>query len=122
MVSNEVGRLFGSDQAAAARYQPEGVGMVVVGVSQGIRGVSIGTRWPLEDSLASTAVYRTGRPARTERDDYEAASGPVGETLGKVNAVSNVAAPIVVEDEVWGVMTRSGMQGRLPANAEGRLR
>jgi signal transduction histidine kinase len=121
VVSNEVGRLFGSDQAAVARYEREGAGMVVVGVSQGIRGVSIGTRWPLEDFLASTAVYRTGRPARTEQDDYEAASGPVSETLREINAVSNVAAPIVVDDRVWGVMTVSNVYGRLPADAEERL-
>ena len=120
-VSNEVGRLFGSEQAAVARYERDGSGMVVVGVSEGIGGVSIGTRWPLEDFLAATVIRRTGRPTRRERRDFEAATGRIGDTLREINAVSSVSAPIVLEGDVWGVMAVSDMHRRLPPDAEERL-
>jgi signal transduction histidine kinase len=120
-VSNEVGRLFDSNQAAVARYERDGSGMVVVGASEGILGVSIGTRWPLEDFLAATAIHRTGRPTRKERSDFEAATGRIGDTLREINAVSSVSAPIVVEGDVWGVMAVSDMHKRMPPDAEERL-
>jgi signal transduction histidine kinase len=120
-VSNEVGRLFDSTQAAVARYERDGSAMVVVGASEGIRGVSIGTRWPLEDFLAATEIHRTGRPTRKERSDFKAATGRIGDTLRQINAVSNVSAPIVVEGDVWGVMAVSDMHKQLPPDAEERL-
>ena len=63
-VTNEMAQLFGSTQACVGRFEPDGSAMVVVGVSDGIRGISIGSRWELEDYMASTGVYRTGRPVR----------------------------------------------------------
>jgi signal transduction histidine kinase len=120
-VSDEVGRLFGSEQAAVGRFEPDGSAVVVVGVSGGIRGVSIGTRWELEDFLASTAVYRTGRPARNESRGFQNASGPVADSIRKMGVVSTVAAPIVVEGNLWGVMTVSDVRERLPPDAEERV-
>jgi signal transduction histidine kinase len=120
-VSKEVGQLFGSEQSTVARYEPDGSGMVVVGATEGIRGVSIGTRWPLEEFLAATAVYRTGRPTRKERGDFDTARGPIGDILREINAVSNVSAPIIVEGNVWGVIAVSDMHKRLPPNSEQRL-
>jgi signal transduction histidine kinase len=120
-VSNEVGRLFGCEQAAVGRFEPDGSAVVVVGVSEAIRGVSIGTRWPLEDFLASTAVYRTGRPARTDHAGAKHASGVVAESLHEMNLVSTIAAPIVVQGSLWGVMTVSDAHARLPPDAEERV-
>ena len=94
-VSDEVGGLFGSE-AAVARFEPDGSAMVVVGLTKGIPVVSIGTRWPLEDFLASTTVYRTGRPARNDHTGHRNASGSVAENLRKMDFISTVAAPIVV--------------------------
>src|SRR5260370_25769552 len=95
--------------------------MVVVGVSEGIRGVSIGTRWELDDYMASTRVQRTGRPVRVERSDFERASGRMADLLRDIGAVSNVAAPIVVEGHLWGFVTVTDLDERLPADAEKRL-
>src|SRR5258708_8889060 len=63
-VSNEVGRLFGSGQAAIGRYEPDGSTVGYLGISHGPSTTPIGTRWPLGEFLASTTVYRTRRPAR----------------------------------------------------------
>jgi len=120
-VTAEVGRLFGSDQAAIARFAPDGSEMVVVGATAGIRGVSVGARWALKDFLASTVVYRTGRPARNDHTGHRDASGPVANSLRQMDVVSTVAAPIVVQGRAWGVMTVSDVDKPLPADAEQRL-
>ena len=120
-VTNEMAQLFDSPQACVGRFEPDGSAMVVVGVSDGIRGISIGSRWPLEDYMASTRVYRTGQPVRVERSDLEHVSGPMADVLREIGAVSNVGAPIVVEGQQWGFVTVTDVNKRLPANAEKRL-
>ena len=120
-VTNEVAQLFGSSRALVGRFEPDGSAMVVVGVSSGIRQVSIGSRWQLEDYMASTAVYRTGRPARTDRSDFEHASGAMADVQREIGAVSIVGAPIVVEGKQWGFVTVTDVEKRLPADAEKRL-
>ena len=119
-VTTEIGQLFGAE-ASIARFEPDGSAMVAVGLTQGIPVLTVGTRWPHADFLASTEVYRTGRPTRKDRSDYENASGLVGDTLRGMNLLSIVAAPIVVESNRWGVMTVTDLHKRLPADAEERL-
>jgi signal transduction histidine kinase len=120
-VTNEMGRLFGSSQAYVGRFEADGSAMAVVGVSDGIRGVSTGSRWELEDYMASTRVYRTGRPARVERSDFERGSGPMADLLREIGAVASVGAPIVVEGRQWGFVTVTDTNARLPVDAEKRL-
>ena len=95
--------------------------MVVVGLTKGIPVVSLGTRWPLEDFLASTTVYRTGRPARSDHTGHRNATGSVAESLRTMDFVSTVAAPIVVEGDLWGVMTVSDRREPLPPDTEERV-
>ena len=116
-VSDEVGRLFGSAQAAIGRYEPDGSSVVYVGISQGLSTMPIGTRWPLEDFLASTTVYRTGRPARQEQRDYETATGEIADTLRELNTVSRVGAPILVEGKLWGVLLVTDTHEHLPPDS-----
>jgi signal transduction histidine kinase len=120
-VTNEMAQLFGSPQACVGRFEPDGSAMIVVGVSDGSRGFPIGSRWQLEDYMASTGVYRTGRPVRVERSDLEHVSGPMADMLREIGAVSNVGAPIVVEGKRWGFVTVTDVNKRLPAGAEQRL-
>src|ERR671918_2346511 len=119
-VTDEVGRFFGSE-AAIARFEPDGSAMVVVGLTKGIPVVSIGDRWKLENFLASSAVYRTGRPARNDHTGHRDASGEVAESLRRMDFVSTVAAPIVVEGNLWGVMTVSDRHEPLPSDTEERV-
>jgi signal transduction histidine kinase len=120
-VSDEVGWVFGSRYAGVARFELDGSGVVILGVSEGIGNIPIGTRWPFEDFLATTTVYRTGRPARNERRDWEDTSSPVADKLRELGLVSTVAAPIVVEGNVWGVITVSDAHQHLPPDTEERL-
>jgi signal transduction histidine kinase/uncharacterized protein YoaH (UPF0181 family) len=119
-VSDEVGRLFGAE-VALARFEPDGSGMVVVGLTKGIPVVSVGTRWELEDFLASTAVYRTGRPARNDHTGHRDASGPVADSLRQMSFVSTVAAPIVVEGSLWGTLTVNDQREPLPPDTDERV-
>jgi signal transduction histidine kinase len=120
-VTNEMGLLFGVSQAYVGRFEADGSAMVVVGVSDGIRGVSTGSRWEFEDYMPSTRVYRTGRHARVERSDFEHLSGRMADLLRDIGAVSSVGAPIVVEGRQWGFVTVTDTNRRLPVDAEKRL-
>ena len=122
-VIEEVGGLFATEFAMVARFDPDGPSLVPVGLTEGAtRVVSIGVRWPLDDFIVSAAVYRTGRPARSERRDYENKSSVIADRVREISLVSVVAAPIVVEGELWGVMTVSGDYGAgLLPDAEQRL-
>jgi signal transduction histidine kinase len=119
-VSDEVGRLFGAE-AAIARFEADGSAMVVVGLTQGIPVLTIGTRWELEDFLASTEVYRTGKPARNDHTGHRDAPGEVAESLRQMDFVSTVAAPIVLDGSVWGVMTVSDRSKALPPDTDARV-
>jgi signal transduction histidine kinase len=120
-VSEEIGRLFGTNTAGVTRFDHDGPTLVFVGVSKHVEAViPIGTRWQLDDALASAEVYRTGRSARADAVDWSAISGPVGPAGGRLGAVSTVASPIIVEGCLWGTATVSASEP-LPADADDRL-
>jgi signal transduction histidine kinase len=75
----------------------------------------------LDDSLAVTAVFRTGRPARVDGHEYGTASGPLVDYLRRVGNRSVVASPIVVEADLWGAMVVSTRRQPLPADTEERM-
>jgi PAS domain S-box-containing protein len=121
VVSEEVGRLFGTGTAGVVRFDHDGPAIVFVGVSKNVEGVvPIGTRWQLDDALASAQVYRTGRSARIDDVDWSTASGPVAPAGRRLGVVSTVASPIIVEGRLWGTATISAKEP-LPLDAEERL-
>jgi PAS domain S-box-containing protein len=121
-VSDEVGRLFGVDTSAVVRFDHDDPAIVFVGVSTSIDGtLLIGTRWNVDDALASAEVYRTGRSARVDAMDWSSTSGPVAAAARRLGIVSTVVSPIVVEGRLWGAMSASSTDEPLPVDAEGRL-
>jgi signal transduction histidine kinase len=119
-VSEEVGRLFGSDTAAVVRFEHDPPAIVAVGAGRSIPGIPIGTRWELGDGLASTEVYRTGRSARVDVMDWSSVSGPVAASARRLGLVSLVASPIIVEGRLWGTLIVLAKEP-LPLDAEERL-
>jgi signal transduction histidine kinase len=119
-VSDEVGRLLGSDTAAVVRFEHDPPAIVVVGVGQSISGIPIGTRSELDDTLASTEVYRTGRPARIDARDPAFATGPIHEAGRRHGLTSTVASPIIVESRLWGTISVSAKEP-LPLGTGDRL-
>jgi PAS domain S-box-containing protein len=120
-VSNEIGRLFGTHTASVVRFEYDEPAIVFVGVTNSIiEELPVGTRWGLDDSMASADVYRTGRPARIDARDWSSANGPVAVTGRRLGIVSTVASPIVVEGRLWGAITVSA-QEVLPHDTGERL-
>jgi signal transduction histidine kinase len=81
--------------------------------------VRIGTRLSPGRRSAATRVFETGRPARV--DDPEEASF-AGAELPSGARPRSVAAPIIVEGRVWGVVhVGTTSDGSLPSDTEDRL-
>jgi signal transduction histidine kinase len=120
-VSDEVGRLVGTDSATVMKFDDDGPGIVFVGVASKMSGAfPLGAHWKFEDGMASAEVYRTGRSARSDAQDWSGVEGPVGHTHRQLGIVSAAASPIVVDGRRWGVMAVQS-QEQLPLDTEERL-
>jgi signal transduction histidine kinase len=120
VVSAEAARLLGSDTAAVVRFEHDPPAIVVVGLGKAIPGIPIGTRTELDDGLASTAVYRTGRSGRVDARDSATTKGPIHEPARRQGLTATVASPIIVEGRLWGTMSVSAKEP-LPLGIEERL-
>jgi signal transduction histidine kinase len=120
-VAEEIRPLLGADDAAVARFEPDGSATVVAGVGQWVHELGVGTRLDLDDHLANTRVLRTGRSARVDEHDYRTASGPIADYLRRIGNRSALASPIIVEDRPWGALVASTRREPLPADTEGRI-
>jgi GAF domain-containing protein len=81
----------------------------------------IGSRWPLDEAGLHASVVASGRPVRI--DDVSGLDGRAGTAMTDSNIRSVVAAPIIVDGAVWGLMWVGGKRAEpLPAAAETRLR
>jgi signal transduction histidine kinase len=114
-VSEEVGRLFGADQAAVGRFDPDGPAIVLVGLGK------TQERWELDDFLASAEVFRTGRSARADEISWASAGGPTATRLRSLGLVSTVASPIIVDGRLWGAIIVGTQDEPLPVDIEERL-
>lgn len=123
-VSDEVAQLFTADGSGVGRFEPDGSGVVAVGTRLS-GNVKLGTRQDLDKSIIAGEVYRTGRVARidlrhADLGDAEA----LGEMARQVLAMgffSIVGAPIVVQGELWGLLTASSSHTSLPPDTERRV-
>ncbi|MFL5840987.1 MAG: GAF domain-containing protein [Thermoleophilaceae bacterium] len=121
-VADEIGPLLGADDAAVARFEPDRAATIVAGAGPWVRELGgVGMRVELDDSLAITTVFRTGRSARVDRHDYTKAPGPVARYLRRVGNRSAVASPIIVDGSLWGAMVASTKRDPLPADTEERM-
>jgi signal transduction histidine kinase len=115
----EVAGLLGAQYTTLLRIEPDDT--VTVMASQSERGppAAIGTRLPLEGSDVTASVVGTGRPARM--DSAEDVTGPLGALARAGGVRAAVAAPILVESRLWGVMV-VGWSREEPAPPEAELR
>ena len=123
-VSDEVARLFTADGAGVGRFEPDGSGVVVVGRSESLRSIPLGSRQALEESIMAGEVYRTGRAARVDvrKDDVDTrALSEMAQQVLAMGYFSIVGAPIVVEGELWGLLSASSSQASLPPKTERRV-
>jgi signal transduction histidine kinase len=113
-----VGRAFAVEDVGLARYESDAT-MTTVAISERLAdSFPVGSRWPLGGKNVSAVVSETGRSARI--DSYGDVSGRLGVAIREQGLSSAVAAPIVVEGCVWGVMTLASTKP-LPADTEARV-
>ena len=118
-VAEEVGGVLGVEDTRIVRYDADGMLTVVASWGRVADGIPPGTRWPATESV-STLVLRTGRPAR--KDNYDGASGRIGDDLGRAGIRSAVGCPILVDGKLWGAMLAASLTAEpLPAETEARI-
>ncbi|MDT4939497.1 MAG: hypothetical protein QOG80_3168 [Pseudonocardiales bacterium] len=121
-VADEVGRLLGADDAGVGRFDADGTSVQVVGsIGDDPTTLPVGTRVRLRDYLALATVWRTGHSSRVDEDMWSAMSDPIARRLREMGIRSIVASPIIVEGQLWGVMTVSSRRGPFPSDTADRM-
>jgi GAF domain-containing protein len=119
-VAMEVGKLLDTDITVVGRYDGDGAATAIGSWSAAPGGVPVGTRSVLGGRNVLTLVAETERPARL--DGYDDASGEAGEIARRHGWRSSIAAPIIVEGRLWGVMLVATQRPEpFPTDAEERL-
>ena len=119
-VATEVGKLLDTDITVVGRYDGDGSATAIGSWSASGGGVPVGTRSAIGGRNVLTIVAETGKPARM--DGYDDASGDAAEIARRFGWRSSIAAPIVVEDRLWGVMLVATERPEpFPVGAEDRL-
>jgi signal transduction histidine kinase len=121
-VAAEIRGLLDANSAGIARYDPDGASVVVAaGAGEVPTTLPPGTRLKLRDYLAPAMVWRTGRSARVDEDQWSGRSDPVADGLRTLGIRSMLASPIVVEGGLWGVVTALSTRGPFAADAADRM-
>jgi signal transduction histidine kinase len=120
VVAMEVGKLLDTDMTVVGRIDGDGAATAIGSWSASPGGVPVGTRSVLGGRNVLTLVAETERPARV--DGYDDASGEAAEIARHHGWHSSIAAPIIVEGRLWGVMLVATQRPEpFPAGAEERL-
>jgi PAS domain S-box-containing protein len=117
-LGEEVNGLLDAHNSAIARLEADGTVTIVANCGIATDALALGTRLKPEPGWVLTAVIETGRPARK---DYDAAAKGMAGVIRRVGIHSSVAAPIVVEGAIWGVIIVGTGRERFPDDTEQRL-
>ena len=115
-VADEVGALIGCDTAAIVRFEADGSATVMGGH---LTRRPPGDRFEPDAGYVVASVLSTGHAARFDTDDPTASGMP--DAVRAEGIRSGIAAPIVVDGELWGTITVASLHGSLPASTEQRL-
>src|SRR5580765_166815 len=115
-VADEVAALLDCDRSAIARFESGGTATMMGGHSARRR---LGERFPIVPGYVLAAVHETGQPARFDTDNPSAANMPEPVRIEGIR--SGLAAPILVDGELWGAMTVASLHGPFPPDTERRL-
>jgi signal transduction histidine kinase len=120
-VAEEMARCLDAQTAHVLRSEPDGAAVVVASYSQsGVQGVPVGERMTLGGDNVAAMVLRAGGTARM--DSFENAAGSLAARLRKLGMRSEVGAPIVVDERLWGVAVIGlSRPDPLPPDSEERI-
>jgi signal transduction histidine kinase len=116
-VAEEIGRVLEVDHARVLRYESDATATVVAGWGDD-RFSPVGSNWSLEGESVLAQVFRTSCSARKDR--FEDLAGDIADLARRLGTKSAVAAPIIIDDRLWGAALGAS-SGHLPAAAEGRI-
>jgi signal transduction histidine kinase len=117
-VCNEAQALLGADRAAILRFHDDRT-VTVMAASGGQAQHRFGTRISFDPGFVVDWVHETHQGARFDTDDPAAAGMP--EVVRMLGVRSAVGSPIVVDGELWGVITLASVDRSLPLGMERRL-
>ncbi len=122
-VTEEVGRLLGTDLAAMGRYESDDTATgLATWAAEGEHHPLVPGRWSLDGGDVASMVARTGRSVRI--DDYDGATGRIAAYVrDELGVASSAGSPIVVEGRLWGALFVHSRQIHqpLPQDTESRL-
>jgi GAF domain-containing protein len=117
-VAREIGLILQLPLIGMFRYEADGTATGVG--ATGEHPFQPGTSWPLDGAGMSSVVRRTGRATRLE--SFAGVSGTTGEAARCAGFQTGVAAPIVVDGQVWGAVCAGATEPRaMPVGTEHRL-
>jgi signal transduction histidine kinase len=121
-VSGEVGRLHDADGAGLCRYEADGAATMLGGWSRGGGSpiVDVGTRFVPEPGSATRLIFKTGRPGRVDTDEHPP-SNARDAAIRAAGWRSGVAAPVIVEGRLWGILGVASRGLPFPPGTEERL-
>jgi PAS domain S-box-containing protein len=119
-VCKETGQLIDATNVNLAHFTSDHMNLTMAGWSVRGNHVPTGTRLPLQGDSINAIVRRTLAPARV--DSYEGAAGELAARLRQLGIRSEIAAPVVVDGQVWGALIAgSDKPDPLPEGTEERV-
>jgi GAF domain-containing protein len=120
-VTEEVGRLLGTDLAGMIRYESDDTMTAAATWAAEGEHIGAGGPLPLDGGDLGVTIAATGRPGRI--DDYADVPGRAAAVIRDEMGVSSSAgSPIVVDGHLWGaLLVHSTRPEPLPADTEARL-
>ena len=122
-VAEEIRLLLDADRAGIVRFERDGKSVVGVGGSGEEDAVKwqAGTRVKVPDYFAPAVVWRTGRSAQVDEDEWISVSDPTADALRELGIRSTVASPIHVEGRLWGAVNAWTRRGPFAPGTADRL-
>jgi PAS domain S-box-containing protein len=118
VVAKEVAYVLGVRCTGVIRYDAHGTATLVAMWGDALP-LAVGTSWPLEETVAAGAIWRTQRPASVDVTTFD---GSVAAALLDNGLRFATGVPIIVEGRLWGAMLAlESDPEKLPAGVVDRL-
>jgi signal transduction histidine kinase len=119
-VAQEVAQVLHLENAVVGRYDDEGATVTVLAAwGERLAGFLPGSSWPLDGPSVSAEVFRTSRSTGVE--DYTDVPGSIAAEARGGGFMTVAGAPIIVDGQVWGVISTSSPASPLAEGLENRL-
>ena len=120
LVTREVAHHLAADAAMTARYDGPGLATVVADWSApGVNHFPVGRQIVIGGPTALAQVQATLRPARV--NTYEGMPGDYPAELRRLGMRASVAAPILVDGQLWGAVAAGSVGAPFTRDTEARL-